>query len=149
MGDGEIYHGRNGLIRYSHKDHNKFSSIYNCVTILTIRFCTSIFQVGLKGESLSLHSLSGSSSVEWAEGAFVAQKQPLTWYKVSFSIFKNQNAVYLDKTIFSMFNMSPWLASDDFLCSSWRFTVGCRHGKHGKRSNMDKWAELGTSLACI
>jgi len=110
MGDGEIYHGRNGLIRYRHKDHNTFSSIYNCVTILIIRFCILIFQVGLKGESLSLHSLSGSSSVEWAEGAFVAQKQPLTWYKVSFSIVKNQNAVYLGKTICSMFNMSPWLA---------------------------------------
>jgi hypothetical protein len=36
-------------------------------------------QVGLKGETLSLHSLSGSSSVEWGEPV---QKQPLTWYKV-------------------------------------------------------------------
>lgn len=61
------------------------------------------FQVGLKGESLSLHSLSGSSSVEWAEGAFVAQKQPLTWYKVNISIFKNQNAVYLGWKVFLHF----------------------------------------------
>ncbi|KAI3711986.1 hypothetical protein L1987_70535 [Smallanthus sonchifolius] len=37
--------------------------------------------VGLKGEILSLHSLTGSSSVEWTQGSFVAQRQPLTWYK--------------------------------------------------------------------
>lgn len=40
-------------------------------------------QVGLEGERLSLHSLSGSSAVEWAQGSFVTRKQPLTWYKVS------------------------------------------------------------------
>ena len=38
-----------------------------------------LVQVGLKGETLSLHSLTGSSSVEWGEPM---QKQPLTWYKV-------------------------------------------------------------------
>lgn len=38
-----------------------------------------LLQVGLRGETLSLHSLSGSSSVEWGEPM---QKQPLTWYKV-------------------------------------------------------------------
>ncbi|RWW06667.1 hypothetical protein GW17_00029992 [Ensete ventricosum] len=38
------------------------------------------YQVGLKGESLNLHMLSGVSSVEWG-GA--SSKQPLTWYKVS------------------------------------------------------------------
>jgi hypothetical protein len=41
-------------------------------------------QVGLKGEIWSLHSLMGSSSVEWIQGSFVAQKQPLTWYKVDY-----------------------------------------------------------------
>lgn len=40
-------------------------------------------QVGLEGEKLNLHSLSGGSSVEWAEGSLVAQRQPLTWYRVS------------------------------------------------------------------
>lgn len=40
-------------------------------------------QIGLKGEALGLHTVSGSSSVEWAEGPSMAQKQPLTWYKVS------------------------------------------------------------------
>jgi hypothetical protein len=38
-----------------------------------------LVQVGLKGEALSLHSLSGSSSVEWGEPV---QKQPLSWFKV-------------------------------------------------------------------
>lgn len=38
------------------------------------------YQIGLKGESLGVNSISGSSSVEWgsATGA-----QPLTWHKVS------------------------------------------------------------------
>ncbi|KAI9110054.1 hypothetical protein K1719_019095 [Acacia pycnantha] len=39
------------------------------------------YKIGLKGESLSLHSRSGSSSVEWMQGYLVSQKQPLTWYK--------------------------------------------------------------------
>jgi hypothetical protein len=37
-------------------------------------------QVGLKGESLGLHTVTGSSAVEWA-GA--GGKQPLTWHKVN------------------------------------------------------------------
>lgn len=45
-------------------------------------------QVGLKGESLGLHSISGSSSVEWTQGSLVARKQPLMWYKVSISDFR-------------------------------------------------------------
>ncbi|KAG7021935.1 hypothetical protein SDJN02_15663, partial [Cucurbita argyrosperma subsp. argyrosperma] len=39
------------------------------------------YKVGLKGEAMNLHSVSGSSSVEWVTGSLVAQKQPLTWYK--------------------------------------------------------------------
>ncbi|KAA8541012.1 hypothetical protein F0562_024850 [Nyssa sinensis] len=42
-------------------------------------------RVGLKGEALSLHTVSGSSSVEWVEGSLLAQKQPLTWYKTTFN----------------------------------------------------------------
>lgn len=42
------------------------------------------YKVGLKGESLSLHTVSGSSSVEWVEGSLLATKQPLTWYKTTF-----------------------------------------------------------------
>ncbi|PHU22846.1 hypothetical protein BC332_07953 [Capsicum chinense] len=45
----------------------------------------SLLKVGLKGKSLSLHTLSGSSSVEWVQGSLVAHKQPLTWYKATFN----------------------------------------------------------------
>ncbi|KZV31821.1 hypothetical protein F511_25934 [Dorcoceras hygrometricum] len=37
--------------------------------------------VGLKGEALNLHSLSGSSTIEWVESSYVNERQPLTWYK--------------------------------------------------------------------
>ncbi|KAJ6805028.1 beta-galactosidase isoform X2 [Iris pallida] len=40
------------------------------------------YQIGLQGESLSLHTVSGSSSVEWGEAS---HKQPLTWYKGFFN----------------------------------------------------------------
>ncbi|EOA26226.1 hypothetical protein CARUB_v100167701mg, partial [Capsella rubella] len=39
------------------------------------------YKIGTRGEALSLHTLTGSSSVEWIEGSFMANKQPLTWYK--------------------------------------------------------------------
>ncbi|PKA59007.1 Beta-galactosidase [Apostasia shenzhenica] len=40
------------------------------------------YQIGMKGEHLRIHSLDGSSSVEWGD-AF--PKRPLTWYKAFFS----------------------------------------------------------------
>lgn len=43
------------------------------------------YKVGMKGESLSLHTLSGASFVEWLEGPSAAQKAPLTWYKTLFN----------------------------------------------------------------
>lgn len=39
-------------------------------------------QIGLKGETLNLHTISGSASVEWVQGSLIAKNQPLTWYKV-------------------------------------------------------------------
>ncbi|KAJ8527999.1 hypothetical protein K7X08_015450 [Anisodus acutangulus] len=54
------------------------------------------YKVGLKGESLSLHSLSGSSSVEWVQGSLVAQKQPLTWYKATFNAPGGNEPLSLD-----------------------------------------------------
>lgn len=42
------------------------------------------YKVGMKGEAFSLQTVSGSSSVTWAEGPCLAQKQPLTWYKATF-----------------------------------------------------------------
>ncbi|MFS7991297.1 putative beta-galactosidase [Helianthus anomalus] len=54
------------------------------------------YKVGLKGERLSLHTLDGSSSVEWLQGSFVAQKQPLTWYKTTFNAPKGDAPLALD-----------------------------------------------------
>lgn len=51
------------------------------------------YQIGLKGESLGVHSITGSSSVEWgsANGA-----QPLTWHKAYFSAPAGGAPVALD-----------------------------------------------------
>ncbi|CAN4094483.1 unnamed protein product [Withania somnifera] len=54
------------------------------------------YKVGLKGESLSLHSLSGSSSVDWVQGSLVARKQPLTWYKATFNTPEGNEPLALD-----------------------------------------------------
>ncbi|XP_008793242.1 beta-galactosidase [Phoenix dactylifera] len=51
------------------------------------------YQIGLKGEALSLHSLSGSSSVEWGQAS---KKQPLTWYKTVFSAPAGNEPLALD-----------------------------------------------------
>ncbi|KAJ8541883.1 hypothetical protein K7X08_016749 [Anisodus acutangulus] len=53
------------------------------------------YKVGLKGESLSLHTFSGGSSVEWVEGSILAQKQPLTWYKATFDAPEGNNPLAL------------------------------------------------------
>ncbi|ONM39549.1 Beta-galactosidase 1 [Zea mays] len=58
--------------------------------------CLSIavgLPVGLKGEALSLHSLSGSSSVEWGEPV---QKQPLSWFKAFFNAPDGDEPLALD-----------------------------------------------------
>ncbi|KAH0970707.1 hypothetical protein GBA52_022863 [Prunus armeniaca] len=54
------------------------------------------YKVGLKGEALGLHTVSGSSSVEWAEGPSMAQKQPLTWYKATFNAPQGNGPLALD-----------------------------------------------------
>ncbi|XP_047317003.1 beta-galactosidase-like [Impatiens glandulifera] len=54
------------------------------------------YKIGLKGEDLSLHSLSGSSSVEWVMGSMVAQRQSLTWYKATFSAPDGEEPLALD-----------------------------------------------------
>lgn len=71
-----------------------FTPILFCLLIIISLSCFRFIQlsvphqVGLKGESLSLHSISGSSSVEWIQGNFVSRKQPLMWYKVSITNFE-------------------------------------------------------------
>ncbi|KAL2899535.1 Beta-galactosidase [Bienertia sinuspersici] len=54
------------------------------------------YKIGLKGESLSLHSLNGVSNVEWVEGKFLAQRQPLTWYKTTFHAPPGNEPLALD-----------------------------------------------------
>ncbi|XP_059641301.1 beta-galactosidase-like [Cornus florida] len=54
------------------------------------------YKIGLEGEGLSLHSLSGSSSVEWIDGYLVSQKQPLTWYKTTFNAPPGNEPLALD-----------------------------------------------------
>ena len=52
-------------------------------------------QVGMKGEQLGLHTVSGSSAVEW-QASKVAQKQSLTWYKVGIVFSKGQSTLCLN-----------------------------------------------------
>ncbi|CAI9773576.1 unnamed protein product [Fraxinus pennsylvanica] len=59
------------------------------------------YKVGLKGEALSLHSLSGSSSVEWVEGSSISQRQPLTWYKTTFNAPGGNEPLALDMNTMS------------------------------------------------
>lgn len=54
------------------------------------------YKVGLKGESLSLHTVTGSSSVEWIQGSELAQEQPLTWYKATFNAPEGNDPLALD-----------------------------------------------------
>ncbi|KAK9102549.1 hypothetical protein Sjap_019803 [Stephania japonica] len=54
------------------------------------------YKIALEGEDLFLHSLSGSSSVEWVEGSLLVQGQPLTWYKTIFNSPDGDDPVALD-----------------------------------------------------
>ncbi|XP_010049745.2 beta-galactosidase isoform X2 [Eucalyptus grandis] len=54
------------------------------------------YKVGLKGENLSINTLSGSSSVEWLEDSMLAQRQPLTWYKATFNAPPGRSPLALD-----------------------------------------------------
>ncbi|XP_066318182.1 beta-galactosidase 4-like [Miscanthus floridulus] len=51
------------------------------------------YQVDLKGESLGLHTVTGSSAVEWAGPG---GKQPLTWHKALFNAPAGSDPVALD-----------------------------------------------------
>ncbi|PKU78400.1 beta-galactosidase 5 [Dendrobium catenatum] len=55
------------------------------------------YQVGLKGESMNLNSLEGTSSVEWMQGDFAGQaQQPLTWFRAYFDAPGGQEPLALD-----------------------------------------------------
>nr|AAQ21369.1 beta-galactosidase [Sandersonia aurantiaca] len=51
------------------------------------------YKIGLKGEALSLHTLSGSSNVEWGDAS---RKQPLAWYKGFFNAPGGSEPLALD-----------------------------------------------------
>ncbi|CAL9104787.1 unnamed protein product [Musa textilis] len=52
-----------------------------------------IYQIGLRGESLSIYTLSGSSSVKWGAAS---TRQPLTWYKAFFNAPAGSEPLALD-----------------------------------------------------
>ncbi|KAF5481852.1 hypothetical protein F2P56_002471 [Juglans regia] len=54
------------------------------------------YKIGLKGEALSLHTVSGSTSVDWVEGSLLTTKQPLTWYKTTFRAPEGNDPLALD-----------------------------------------------------
>ncbi|XP_021656351.2 beta-galactosidase isoform X1 [Hevea brasiliensis] len=54
------------------------------------------YKIGLKGEALNLHTVTGSSSVDWMEGKVIAKKQPLTWYKTTFDAPEGNDPLALD-----------------------------------------------------
>ncbi|KAM7515632.1 hypothetical protein LguiA_005215 [Lonicera macranthoides] len=65
------------------------------------------YKVGLRGEGKNLHTLGGSSSVEWVEGSLLAQKQPLTWYKTTFNAPQGNDPLALDMS--SMGKGQMWI----------------------------------------
>ncbi|XP_020873308.1 beta-galactosidase 12 isoform X1 [Arabidopsis lyrata subsp. lyrata] len=54
------------------------------------------YKIGTKGEALSIHTVTGSSTVEWKQGSLVATKQPLTWYKSTFDTPAGNEPLALD-----------------------------------------------------
>ncbi|XP_038699384.1 beta-galactosidase-like isoform X2 [Tripterygium wilfordii] len=65
------------------------------------------YKIGLKGESLSLHTISGSSSVEWVEGSSLAKQQPLIWYKSTFDAPAGNDPLAID--MWSMGKGQVWI----------------------------------------
>ncbi|KAF9599207.1 hypothetical protein IFM89_036252 [Coptis chinensis] len=93
MRGDETCHGKNGLTRSVLLLVPLNFHCYHQIEADSLDFYP---QIGLEGEVLSLHSLSGSSSVEWVQGSFVAQKQPLTWYKTTFNLTYGNDPLALD-----------------------------------------------------
>ncbi|XP_041998877.1 beta-galactosidase-like [Salvia splendens] len=65
------------------------------------------YKTGLRGESLSLGTVTGSSSVEWVQGSLLAQKQPLTWYKATFEAPGGEDPLAVD--MMSMGKGEVWI----------------------------------------
>ncbi|XVF35016.1 hypothetical protein REPUB_Repub18cG0108700 [Reevesia pubescens] len=65
------------------------------------------YKIGLKGEALNLHTVTGSSSVEWVEGSLLVKKQPMTWYKTTFNAPEGNEPLALDMS--SMGKGQVWI----------------------------------------
>ncbi|MBA0848247.1 hypothetical protein Goshw_030150 [Gossypium schwendimanii] len=65
------------------------------------------YKIGLKGEALNLHTVSGSSSVEWVQGSQLVKKQPMTWYKTTFNAPGGNEPLALDMS--SMGKGQVWI----------------------------------------
>ncbi|KAK8535407.1 hypothetical protein V6N13_081542 [Hibiscus sabdariffa] len=65
------------------------------------------YKIGLKGEALNLHTVTGSSSVEWVQGAQLVKKQPMTWYKTTFNAPGGNEPLALDMS--SMGKGQVWI----------------------------------------
>ncbi|GAU34773.1 hypothetical protein TSUD_205770, partial [Trifolium subterraneum] len=65
------------------------------------------YKIGLEGEALKLHTLSGSTKVRWAEGSLLAIRKPLTWYKTSFRTPAGNDPLALDMS--SMVKGQVWI----------------------------------------
>ncbi|XVE97989.1 hypothetical protein REPUB_Repub03eG0066600 [Reevesia pubescens] len=65
------------------------------------------YKIGLKGEALNLHTITGSSSVEWVEGSLLVKKQPITWYKATFNAPGGNEPLALDMS--SMGKGQVWI----------------------------------------
>ncbi|KAL0925254.1 hypothetical protein M5K25_003573 [Dendrobium thyrsiflorum] len=71
---------------------------------LDLTFQNWTYQIGLKGEALNLHSITGSSCFEWGE---LSQKKPLTWYKAFFNSPDGDEPLALDMS--SMGKGQAWI----------------------------------------
>ncbi|RHN64643.1 putative beta-galactosidase [Medicago truncatula] len=65
------------------------------------------YKIGLKGETLKLPTVSGSSSVQWVQGPSLAKRQPLTWYKTAFRTPAGNDPLALDMS--SMGKGQVWI----------------------------------------
>ncbi|XP_058756150.1 beta-galactosidase-like [Vicia villosa] len=54
------------------------------------------YKIGLKGEALQLHTVSGSNSVKWVQGSLLSKRKPLTWYKTTFRTPAGNDPLALD-----------------------------------------------------
>ncbi|CAH9143394.1 unnamed protein product [Cuscuta epithymum] len=53
------------------------------------------YKVGLRGESVNINTITGSSLVDW-EASLLPKRKPLTWYKATFNAPKGNDPLALD-----------------------------------------------------